>query len=141
MRKIILFYGAATFAIVGLGGVGSWVAEALARSGVAGLVLVDMDLYSILHMPESGHYGRWLELAHGHQKNIGVDYAVGKRLHELLAGAGLQTAFIAADQPIFNAGPGKHLWYPIHLWNTLRVTAKQKKWPETVQTIGICWAP
>jgi tRNA A37 threonylcarbamoyladenosine dehydratase len=30
-------------AVVGLGGVGSWTVEALARSGVAGLVLVDLD--------------------------------------------------------------------------------------------------
>lgn len=29
--------------MVGLGGVGSWAAEALARSGVAGLVLIDLD--------------------------------------------------------------------------------------------------
>jgi tRNA A37 threonylcarbamoyladenosine dehydratase len=35
-------------AVVGLGGVGSWAAEALARSGVRGLVLVDMD-----HVAES----------------------------------------------------------------------------------------
>jgi tRNA A37 threonylcarbamoyladenosine dehydratase len=35
-------------AVVGLGGVGSWAAEALARSGVAGLVLIDFD-----HVAES----------------------------------------------------------------------------------------
>ena len=34
--------------VVGIGGVGSWVAEALARSGVARLTLVDMD-----HIAES----------------------------------------------------------------------------------------
>jgi tRNA threonylcarbamoyladenosine dehydratase len=39
---------AARVAVVGLGGVGSWVAEALARCGVAGLVLIDMD-----HIAES----------------------------------------------------------------------------------------
>ena len=39
---------AARFAVVGLGGVGSWAAEALARSGVAELVLVDLD-----HVAES----------------------------------------------------------------------------------------
>lgn len=33
----------ASVAVVGLGGVGSWAAEALARSGVARLVLIDMD--------------------------------------------------------------------------------------------------
>jgi tRNA threonylcarbamoyladenosine dehydratase len=34
---------AARFAVVGLGGVGSWAVEALARSGVAGLTLIDLD--------------------------------------------------------------------------------------------------
>ena len=34
------------FAVVGLGGVGSWAVEALARSGVAGLVLIDLDQVS-----------------------------------------------------------------------------------------------
>jgi tRNA threonylcarbamoyladenosine dehydratase len=35
-------------AVVGLGGVGSWAVEALARSGVASLVLIDLD-----HVAES----------------------------------------------------------------------------------------
>jgi tRNA A37 threonylcarbamoyladenosine dehydratase len=39
---------AARVAVVGLGGVGSWAAEALARSGVASLTLIDMD-----HVAES----------------------------------------------------------------------------------------
>jgi tRNA A37 threonylcarbamoyladenosine dehydratase len=39
---------AARFAIVGVGGVGAWAAEALARCGVAGLVLIDLD-----HVAES----------------------------------------------------------------------------------------
>lgn len=39
---------AARFAIAGLGGVGSWAAEALARSGVAALTLIDLD-----HIAES----------------------------------------------------------------------------------------
>ena len=38
----------ASVAVIGLGGVGSWTAEALARSGVARLVLVDLD-----HVAES----------------------------------------------------------------------------------------
>jgi len=36
----------ARLAVVGLGGVGSWAAEALARSGVAGLTLIDLDQVS-----------------------------------------------------------------------------------------------
>ena len=39
---------AARIGVVGLGGVGSWTVEALARSGVAGLVLFDLD-----HVAES----------------------------------------------------------------------------------------
>ena len=39
---------AARIAVVGLGGVGSWAVEALARSGVAALTLIDLD-----HIAES----------------------------------------------------------------------------------------
>jgi len=39
---------AAEVAVIGLGGVGSWAAEALARSGVAALTLIDLD-----HVAES----------------------------------------------------------------------------------------
>jgi len=41
-RSLIKFSGS-HLAIVGLGGVGSWVAEALARSGVGWLTLMDLD--------------------------------------------------------------------------------------------------
>ncbi|MCW8947150.1 MAG: tRNA threonylcarbamoyladenosine dehydratase, partial [Sedimenticola sp.] len=36
-------FAAAHICVVGIGGVGSWVAEALARSGVGGMTLVDLD--------------------------------------------------------------------------------------------------
>ena len=39
---------AARIAVIGVGGVGSWTAEALARSGVAALTLIDLD-----HVAES----------------------------------------------------------------------------------------
>ncbi|MFT6562150.1 MAG: tRNA A37 threonylcarbamoyladenosine dehydratase, partial [Limisphaerales bacterium] len=35
--------GQAHVCVVGVGGVGSWTVEALARSGVGGLTLVDLD--------------------------------------------------------------------------------------------------
>jgi tRNA A37 threonylcarbamoyladenosine dehydratase len=39
-----------TVAVIGLGGVGSWAAEALARSGVGGLVLVDDDCVCVTNI-------------------------------------------------------------------------------------------
>jgi tRNA threonylcarbamoyladenosine dehydratase len=53
---IVRLYGAAAFGrlvaahavVVGVGGVGSWAAEALARSGVGGITLIDLD-----HVAES----------------------------------------------------------------------------------------
>ena len=54
---------AARVAVVGIGGVGSWAAEALARSGVGTIILVDMDDLCItntnrqIHALE-GNYGR-----------------------------------------------------------------------------------
>lgn len=72
------------------------------------LVAVDMDRYSTRAMPPSEHYERWLQASH-HSK-IGVDFSVGYRLHDLMSDAGLRTTFLAADQPIYNTGPGKRLW-------------------------------
>jgi len=42
-RRALEHFRQAHIAIVGLGGVGSWAAEALARSGVGTLTLIDMD--------------------------------------------------------------------------------------------------
>ena len=80
------------------------------------LVIIDMDMYSFLAMPPDAHHARWLERARDHQVNIGVDYAVGRRLHELMSESGLTTAFLAADQPIYNDGAGKQLW--ANTWRT-----------------------
>jgi ubiquinone/menaquinone biosynthesis C-methylase UbiE len=75
------------------------------------LVLVDMDLRTAFTMPPSVDYEAWLhEGSSKHDANIGVDYQIGLRLHELLLAAKLQTTFLAADQPMFNQGPQKHLW-------------------------------
>lgn len=42
-RKALHAFRHAHIAIVGLGGVGSWAAEALARSGIGTITLIDMD--------------------------------------------------------------------------------------------------
>ena len=75
------------------------------------LVLVDMDLRTPFTMPPSAAYEAIIsDAVFPFGAQIGVDYAIGVRLHELLSDAGLTTDFIAADQPIFRDGPEKHLW-------------------------------
>lgn len=44
-----------TFAIIGIGGVGSWVAESLARSGVGHIVLMDLDDLCITNVNRQIH--------------------------------------------------------------------------------------
>ena len=64
----------ARIAVVGLGGVGSWTVEALARCGVAGLVLVDYD-----HIAESNINRQ----AQAHSLTLGQ--AKGEALRERIA--------------------------------------------------------
>ena len=62
-RRALEAFRHANIAVVGLGGVGSWAAEALARSGVGTITLIDMDDVCVsntnrqLHALE-GQYGR-----------------------------------------------------------------------------------
>jgi len=62
-RRAMTAFHHAHIAIVGLGGVGSWAAEALARSGIGTITLIDMDDICVsntnrqLHALE-GQYGR-----------------------------------------------------------------------------------
>jgi 2-polyprenyl-3-methyl-5-hydroxy-6-metoxy-1,4-benzoquinol methylase len=75
------------------------------------LVLVDMDMRTAFTMPPCAAYETVInEFAFPFGAQIGVDYAIGVRLHELMSDAGLTTEFITADQPIFRDGPEKHLW-------------------------------
>ncbi|WP_281914762.1 tRNA threonylcarbamoyladenosine dehydratase, partial [Caldimonas thermodepolymerans] len=46
---------ASRVAVVGVGGVGSWAAEALARSGVAELVLIDLDHIAVSNVNRQIH--------------------------------------------------------------------------------------
>jgi tRNA A37 threonylcarbamoyladenosine dehydratase len=66
-------------AVVGVGGVGSWAAEALARSGVARLVLVDLD-----HVSES-NINRQVQ-ALGHTLGMAKVQALRERIAEIHPG-------------------------------------------------------
>lgn len=83
---------AARFAVVGLGGVGSWAAEALARSGVAELTLIDLD-----HVSE-GNINRQVQ-AVGETVGRGKALALCERLADIHPGCVLRPieAFVEAD--------------------------------------------
>lgn len=70
---------AASVAVVGLGGVGSWAVEALARSGVARLVLVDLD-----HVAES-NINRQVQ-ALGSTVGMAKAEALGQRIADIHPG-------------------------------------------------------
>lgn len=62
-RGTVARLATARVAVVGLGGVGSWAVEALARSGIGGLTLVDADDVCVSNTNRQlpalqGHYGR-----------------------------------------------------------------------------------
>lgn len=70
---------AARVAVVGLGGVGSWAVEALARSGVAELVLIDLD-----HVAES-NINRQVQALSGTLGQSKVQ-ALAERIHNIHPG-------------------------------------------------------
>ena len=49
---------AAHAVIVGVGGVGSWIAEALARSGVGRITLIDLDVVAESNLNRQSQIGR-----------------------------------------------------------------------------------
>ena len=83
---------AAHVAVVGLGGVGSWAAEALARSGVAALVLVDLD-----HVAES-NINRQVQ-ALGSTLGMAKAVALRERVHDIHPGCAVTVVedFASAD--------------------------------------------
>jgi tRNA A37 threonylcarbamoyladenosine dehydratase len=83
---------AARVAVVGLGGVGSWAVEALARSGVASLVLIDLD-----HVAES-NINRQVQ-ATGSTLGMAKGEALRARINDIHPGCEVEfiDAFVAAD--------------------------------------------
>lgn len=99
--------GAARFratrvAIVGLGGVGSWAAEALARSGVGHLLLMDLDDICITNTNRQLHTAA---STIGKPKTA----AMAERLRDINPDAAVETidAFYTASRPerLFEKGP------------------------------------
>ena len=66
----------AHFVVIGLGGVGTWVAEALARSGVGELTLIEMDEVCVTNTNRQSHA---LKSNIGRSKN----QVISERLHDI----------------------------------------------------------
>ena len=83
---------AARIAVVGLGGVGSWAVEALARSGVAALTLIDLD-----HVAES-NVNRQVQ-ALGSTLGMAKAQALMQRAHDIHPGCRVTAVeeFVSAD--------------------------------------------
>jgi tRNA threonylcarbamoyladenosine dehydratase len=83
---------AARFAVVGLGGVGSWAVEALARSGVGALTLIDLD-----HVAES-NINRQVQ-ALGSTLGMAKAQALLQRVHDVHPGCDVTAIeeFVSAD--------------------------------------------
>ncbi len=91
----------AKVAVVGLGGVGSWAAESLARSGVGHLVLVDPDDLCVTNVNRQLHAH---EGNHGRPKTV----ALAERLRAIHPGIGLlelQAFYSASTADEFFADP------------------------------------
>src|SRR5690554_7166784 len=54
-QQALVHLAQAHFVVVGLGGVGSWTAEALARSGVAEISLIDLDDICVTNINRQVH--------------------------------------------------------------------------------------
>jgi tRNA A37 threonylcarbamoyladenosine dehydratase len=83
---------ASRVAVVGVGGVGSWAAEALARSGLAGLTLIDLD-----HVAES-NINRQVQ-ALGATLGMAKVQALAERIADIQPGCALRCieAFVEPD--------------------------------------------
>lgn len=104
---------AARIAVIGLGGVGSWAAEALARSGVAALILVDLDhvaesninrqvqaLGSTLGMAKAQALRERIRDIHpGCEVAAIEEFASAENWPALLGGATVDAVIDACDQP------------------------------------------
>ncbi len=61
-------------------------------------------------MPPHASYADFSKVAQAVEAAVGSDYGIGPGLPGLMAAAGLATVHVEIDQPVYRAGPGKHLW-------------------------------
>jgi len=93
--KGIKVLGDSTVAVFGLGGVGSYAVEALARAGVGGLILVDFDIVSISNINRQLH---------------ALDDTVGLAKVELMAGRVLKinpSVVVSSHRDKYRPGDGE----------------------------------
>ena len=122
---------AARVAVVGLGGVGSWVVEALARSGVAGLVLFDLD-----HVAES-NINRQVQ-AMGQTLGQAKTQALAERVADIHPGCQVQQVddFVTADNwPLLLRSPVDVL---VDACDQVRAKAALATWALAVQVPLVC---
>lgn len=85
-RTALAAFRQAHIAIIGLGGVGSWAAESLARSGIGRITLVDMDDVCV------SNTNRQLHALNGHYGQTKTD-AMAERLRAINPYADIRTHF------------------------------------------------
>jgi tRNA threonylcarbamoyladenosine dehydratase len=124
---------AARVAVVGLGGVGSWVAEALARSGVAGLVLIDMD-----HVAES-NINRQVQ-ASGRSLGQHKGLALQQRIQDIHPACVVQVVddFVSADNWPALLPPGAKLDAIVDACDQVRAKAALAAWALRVGVHAVC---
>jgi SAM-dependent methyltransferase len=74
------------------------------------LVVQDLIVTSIFTDPVSPAYQRFIEVVMGVGAKLGVDYCLGRRLHQLFREAGLMNIDVVLDQPAFISGEQKRFW-------------------------------
>lgn len=107
----------AHFAVIGLGGVGSWTAEALARSGVGELTLIELDDVCVTNTNRQSHA---LKSAIGHSKN----QTVSARLKEINPEIILHSIEDFIDQDNMNALIGKQHHVVIDAMDAAHIKAR-----------------
>lgn len=118
-------FASAHIAIIGIGGVGSWVAEALARSGVGQLTLIDLDNVAISNTNRQVHA---LEGSFGQAK---VD-AMAARIHAIHPACRVHAVedFLSPDNlaALLLNGPGGRPQLVIDAMDQVRTKAALVAW-------------